>query len=284
MDRTLTVLHVSDLQCGAPYLPRAAEAMVGVFDTVQPDLVVASGDLTQRAKVREFELAREVLNRFSGVPVVVTPGNHDVPLYRFWERILIPFRNWRAFAGPDLDTVLRLEGAVVVALNSAAPRRAIINGRIDPDQVAFARRAFADAPPGDRRILVVHHHFVPVPTGEGSHPLPHAERWARAFGEMGVDVVLGGHVHQLHFGSLAGVPFLATGTATSRRGRGVETGWNSLCVHRLVGGRVRVTPYRRAPDADAFEELDMVEFPLGRSGRVARVDEAAEAPMRGGHR
>jgi hypothetical protein len=91
-------------------------------------------------------------------------------------------------------------------------------------------------------------------------------------------------VHQLHFGSLAGVPFLATGTATSRRGRGVETGWNSLCVHRLVGGRVRVTPYRRAPDADAFEELDMVEFPLGRSGRVARVDEAAEAPMRGGHR
>jgi hypothetical protein len=124
---------------------------------------------------------------------------------------------------------------------------------------------------------LVHHHFVPVPTGEGARPLPGASSLAGAFAEMGTDVVLGGHVHQLHLGRLEGVPFLATGTTTSRRGRGVEAGWNSLCVHRLRDARVEVTPYRRAPEARDFEALDVVEYPL--SGRLRdRAGETADSP------
>ena len=283
----LTVFHASDFQVGAPFLPDAADAMLRVFESVSPDVVVVSGDLTQRAKRREFQLARRTLDRFgAGTPVVVTPGNHDVPLYRFWERIAAPFGQWDAFVGGCArDSVTRIPGATFVALASAAPRRAVVNGRIDQSQLAFARRAFAAAPSlDDLRIVVTHHHFVPTPDGDGGPPMPRAAEIATAFQEMGADAVLGGHVHQLHlttsddlattgastvgggrevvFYSDVPLPLLATGTSTSKRGRGVETGWNSLCVHRFGADEIEVTPFRRAPAADDFEKMKALRFGL----------------------
>lgn len=272
MDRPFTVLHVSDFQCGRPFVPAAAEAMHRTARDVAPDLVVAAGDLTQRAKKREFVLARRVLDDFGDVPVVVTPGNHDVPLYRVWERLLAPFWRWTAFAGPDLDTVLRIPGATVVALSSAAPRRAIVNGRVDAPQLDFARRAFGASPDDDLRILVVHHHFVPVPSGHGGRVLPDAERLTREIADIGVDVVMGGHVHQLHIHERLGIPFVATGTATSRRGRDVEVSANSLCVHRFTTDSLEVTPYLRAVGTTDFEPLEPRRFPL--RARASRAGSA----------
>jgi len=268
----LTVLHTSDFQCGKPFVPRAADALVRLAQRVGPDVVVASGDMTQRAKAREYVMARELLDRLGGVPIVVTPGNHDVPLYRFWERLVCPHRNWRRFAGPDRDSITRVEGATFVALDTSAPRRAVVNGRLDDHQLAFARRAFDESPRGDVRILVAHHHFVPVSDGMGGRPLPRAAQLVRAFEEMRVDAVLGGHVHQLHIRTSADVPpkrgatpvpLIACGTTTSRRGRGVEAGWNSLTVLRFDAGAVEVAPYRLSPDGDDFEPLDPVTFSNG---------------------
>lgn len=277
----LTVLHVSDFQCGKPFLPHAAEAMVRVARTVEPDVVVNSGDLTQRARSREFRQAREVLDEFGSLPVVVTPGNHDVPLYRFLERLLMPYRNWRAFAGPDLDSVTRLDGATFVSLNSAAPRRAIVNGRIDPWQLDYAEECFDGSPDDDFRVVIIHHHFFPAPDHEGGLPLPEARRIAERLLEMEVDVVLGGHVHQLHFrttrdlfgggtdapehtekASVPPLPLLACGTTTSRRGRGPEEGANSLSVLRFEETQVRVTPYLREVEGREFEPLEEVAFAL----------------------
>lgn len=275
MSAGLTVLHTSDFQCGKPYLPQATEALIRLAAELDPDVVIASGDLTQRAKQHEFEQARRILDRFGEVPIVVTPGNHDVPLYRFWERLVDPFGKWRRFAGEaSLDSVTRVDGATIVALNSAAPRRAIVNGRIDDGQVEFARRAFAETDPEALRLLVIHHHFVPVAEGNAGRPLPKAARLAQAFGEMGVDVLLGGHVHQIHMHAASEIPgcarrepplpVLACGTSTSRRGRGVEAGWNSLSVLRFSEADVEVTPYRRAPDADAFTPLPARSWALRR--------------------
>lgn len=275
MSAGLTVLHASDFQCGKPYLPQAAEALIRLASELDPDVVIVSGDLTQRAKAREFEQARQLLDRFGEVPIVITPGNHDVPLYRVWERLFDPFGKWRHFAGDSsLDSVTRIDGATIVALNSAAPRRAIVNGRIDDEQVEFARRVFSESAAEDLRLLVIHHHFVPIPDGDAGRPLPRATRLAEAFGQMGVDVLLGGHVHQIHMnvaGDIPGcvdreppLPILACGTSTSRRGRGAEAGWNSLGVLRFSETDVEVTPYRRAPDADVFDPMPPRSWALRR--------------------
>lgn len=274
----LTVLHASDLQVGTPFQPEAADALVDLFASTRPDVVVVSGDITQRAKAAEFRRARQLLDRFGDVPLILTPGNHDVPLYRPHERLATPFKQWFAFMGSRaLDTVTRIEGATFVALSSAAPRRAVVNGRIDDHQLDFARSAFAETPDADLRVVVVHHHFVPAPDGDGGRTLPRARHIVATFEEMGVHVVLGGHVHQLHLndssrlGSLGDppLPILATGTATSVRGRGVETRHNSVCVLRFESARVRVSPWKREPDASAFEALATVDFPLPhRAGAV----------------
>ena len=279
----LTILHASDLQCGRPFLPRAADALVEFARDSAPDVVVVSGDLTQRAKRREFRTAVALLARLPRVPTVVTPGNHDVPLWRVWERVLMPYRNWREVFPAELDTVTRVPGATFVALNSSAPRRAIVNGRLDPDQVDFARSVFVDTSAADLRALVIHHHFVPTPGGEGGRPLPGARDSARAFESMGVDLVLGGHVHQIHVrtsrdlsgdGSLPGIPFVACGTTTSRRGRGHEVGRNSLHVIRVGAGEIEVSPHMLAAGTDAFEPVERIVLPRARARPSASAGRA----------
>ncbi|NNM34012.1 MAG: 3',5'-cyclic-nucleotide phosphodiesterase, partial [Gemmatimonadetes bacterium] len=131
----MLLLHGSDLQVGKPFRPDRAEAFLATAARVEPDLVVVSGDLTQRAKVREYEIARDLLAALAPLPVVVTPGNHDVPLYRVWERLFAPYRNWHRFVSPELDSVTHTPEATVVALNSSAPRRAIVSGRVDSHQM-----------------------------------------------------------------------------------------------------------------------------------------------------
>lgn len=287
---SLTVLHTSDYQIGRPYLPKAADAMIELAESVGPDVVVASGDLTQRAKRSEFEGARELLDRFGDVPVVVTPGNHDVPVYRALERFTTPYRNWRRFSGsPELDTVTRVPEATFVALSSAAPYRAVVSGRLRARQMAFAHRVFRQAPVEHHRIVVVHHHFVPVDGGGAGRPLSGAVELLEEFEAMGVSAILGGHVHQLHMhpssiltGSARSVPVLSTGTATSRRGRGAEAAMNSLSVLRFSDAEVEVTPYEREVGGGAFEALDSTTFDLSARasrGATSEKDRSAEVTV-----
>ncbi len=266
---SLKILHASDVQFGRPYRPDSADALVALAHELSPDVVVVAGDLTQRAKVAEFVGVRRLLGRLPAVPCIVTPGNHDVPLYRFWERAFNTYRNWRRAMGPDLDTVTRMEGATIVALNSSAPRRAIVSGRIDRGQLDFARRSFETTPTTDARVVVIHHHFVATPDREGGRVLPGGARVLGELERLGVHLVLGGHVHQTHLstsrslvpGAGRGIPLVACGTTTSRRGRGPEAGHNTLNVVTLGERVIEVVPHRLDPEAGAFRSLDPSSFP-----------------------
>jgi 3',5'-cyclic AMP phosphodiesterase CpdA len=253
--RGLTIVHGSDLHFGAPHDASAAEQFLEIIRQVGPDLVVLSGDFTQRAKVREYEAARTWLDQLASFPVVVTPGNHDVPLYRVFERLFDPFRNYRRYIAEELDSVTRVPGATLVALNTAAPRRAIVNGRLDRDQLAFARDAFGETPPDDARIIVTHHHLAPAPDYEGDRPLPHARKILDAFQAMGVDLALGGHLHRAYIGNSLdvyagahrdrGIVIVQSGTTTSHRGRAREREKNSFNVIRTTPVAFEITHWMR---------------------------------------
>ncbi|MCG6954733.1 MAG: metallophosphoesterase [Gemmatimonadetes bacterium] len=277
----MLILHGSDLQTGRPYRPHAAEAFLSLGRDLAPDLVVLSGDLTQRAKAREYQTVRDFVAKVQA-PLVITPGNHDVPLYRIWERLVSPYGKWRRFMSEELDSVTRLAGATVVALNSSAPRRAIVGGRLDARQVAFARRALTASAGSDVRILVTHHHFVVTPDGGGGHPLPRAGELLRAFESMGVDLILGGHVHRTHLSTSRalvpdpegrpGIPLLACGTTASSRGRPPEEGANGLHVIRVDDRGVEVTPYRFDERSRHFDPGEPVGFPRWRLGAETAED------------
>ena len=135
------------------------------------------------------------------VPHVVVPGNHDVPLYRIFERIFAPHRNYLAHIAPQLDWTLRTDRAVIVALDSTAPHRAITNGRITRRQLEYCAEQFASAPDGAARIVVAHHHFAPAPDYEGGEVMPMAKRAMDVFTSLRVDLVLGGHLHRAYIGN-----------------------------------------------------------------------------------
>lgn len=271
----LTLLHISDLHFGPPYLPEVGEAVLRLAPQLRPDAVVVSGDLTQRARPEQFVAAREFLARLPDVPQVVVPGNHDVPLGRLFERLIDPLRQYRTHISEQTDRVWHLDGAVVVALDSTSPRRAISNGRIHKDQLAFCEAAFREAPADVARIVVAHHHFVPAPDYERDSAMPKAKRALNLFLDLGVDLILGGHLHRAYIGNTLdvyagrhrerGIIVVQCGTTTSRRGRGREREKNTFNLVKIGDAMLRVTHYMYFSELGEFAPVSRHIF--ARHGR-----------------
>ena len=302
--RVITILHASDVHFGPPYNEVAGEAFQAAARAVAPDLIVVSGDFTQRAKVREYQAARAWLDRLPRVPLVVTPGNHDVPLYRAWERLTDPYRNYRTWISPELDSVTRIPGLIVVSLNSTAPLRTIVQGRVDRAQVEFAARVFQEADPADTRIVVAHHHFAPAPDYEGDRAMPRAREVLDSLNALHVELILGGHLHRAYIGNSLdvcpgadrehGIVIVQSGTTSSRRGRARERAKNSFNVIRLAADRLEITHFMYFDDVHGFASVSMHAFPR-RTSRyfpgdpyqnplLLRPDEGAAAKPRSAHR
>jgi 3',5'-cyclic AMP phosphodiesterase CpdA len=273
----ITLLHLSDLHFGPAYHPDVGEAVIRFAERLAAGVIVMSGDFTQRAREEQFRDARDFLERLPPVPRIVVPGNHDVPLYRVHKRVFEPYTLYRRFISPDLDGVTEIPGAVIVALNSTAPLRATVNGRVHRWQLDFVRGAFEGVPPETQRVIVAHHHFAPPPDFEGGDVMPKAKRALDAFTGMGVDLILGGHLHRAYVGNSLdvysgrdrrhGIVIVQSGTSTSRRGRAREREKNSLNVLRLDRNFIRVTHYMYFDDVGDFVATSRhVFFRGGRPG------------------
>ena len=283
----LTILHGSDLHFGKPFDAEVARVFQKSIRDLSPDLLVFSGDFTQRAKVGEYKDAREFLRSFPDLPTVVTPGNHDVPLYRFWERLFAPLRNYREFISPQLDTVTSVRGATVVSLNTTSPLRAIVNGRLTDRQLLFAADAFQGAPEEDSRVVALHHHLAPAPDYESDQVLPGFQRCLGAFGEMRVDLILGGHLHRAFIansldtfpgeGDGHGIVIAHSGTTTSRRGRARERNKNSFNLIGIAWDHMVITHFMYLPEEGGFFPVGSHAFPR-RSRSFLSADAALGGP------
>lgn len=282
----MTILHVSDLHFGPPYRPAVGEALLRKAFELDPEIIVVSGDFTQRAKRVQFEEARRFLDRLPDRPTVVTLGNHDIPLYRVFERIFSPVALYRDHISEELDTVLTRDDAVIVSLDSTSPLRSITNGRLSRRQLDFAADAFRSAPSGATRIVVTHHNLAPAPDFEGGSVMHGARRILERFVDMGVELVLSGHLHRAYRASSldlienhppgAEILVVQAGTATSSRGRGRERARNSFNLVRIDSDAIRVTPHLYFEDLDAFAPIADHFFP-----RAGRWNPAGQVEMRG---
>lgn len=198
-----TVVHVSDLHFGTE-TPALVEGVHAAIAAVAPDLVVVSGDLTQRARRAQFAAARAFLDALPA-PWLAVPGNHDVPLWDVVRRVVSPLGRYRRFITEDMAPLAVLPGLRVLGLDST--RRRVV-GRLLPERLAPIARLL-DGDPGDLRVLVTHHPLV-------RKPLLGAEAALAAAVRAHVDVALAGHFHHFH-ATPGDVLALEAGSATSQR-------------------------------------------------------------------
>ena len=254
-----TIVHLSDLHFGRVD-PATLEPLREDVRAASPDLLVVSGDLTQRARRREFHAAREFLDSFD-LPRVVVPGNHDVPLYDLRERFLDPLGRWREHFSSEVEPEYLDAEIAVVGVNTARGL-AFKNGRVNREQVERLCERFRTRDRSALRAIVSHHPFD-LPPGRDERDLVGRARMAmEVFAACGADLFLSGHLHHASVGGtaerwrIAGHSALVVhaGTATSSRLRAAPNSYN-----RLVFEHPRIAIERRVFDR---ETLRFAAFPI----------------------
>ena len=233
------ITHLSDLHFGA-HDARLVEAVEARVDEAKPDLVVISGDFTQRARTEQFEEACQFLTRLRdrGHEVLAVPGNHDVPLYDVLRRFLSPLTRYKRFIDDSLCPFHEVPGAAVLGINTARSLT-IKDGRINEEQMEFIRSTFArvgDVP----RILVTHHPLFALPVDEEGvlgKAIGRQDLALDAIADAGVDILLAGHNHRASthnardLATRAGPALvIQAGTATSTRLRDEEQSFNQIDI------------------------------------------------------
>jgi 3',5'-cyclic AMP phosphodiesterase CpdA len=215
------------------------EAVEGRVDELKPDLVVISGDFTQRARTEQFREACEFLDRLRdrGHEVLGVPGNHDVPLYDVLRRFLSPLARYRRFIDESLCPFVEIGGVAVLGINTARSLT-FKDGRMNRDQVDFIRETFARTPSESMRILVTHHPLFALQVGKQvERAIGRQELALDAVEESGVDILLAGHNHHASSQDASdlvtragGVLVVQAGTATSTRVRDEDQSFNTVDV------------------------------------------------------
>jgi 3',5'-cyclic AMP phosphodiesterase CpdA len=266
------LLQVSDPHFGTEQ-PPVVEALVRLVEAEKPDVLVLSGDITQRATRTQFERARSFLERLR-IPVkLIIPGNHDLPLYNLPARMSQPYANHQRCFGPDLEPEHASAEVLVLTVNTTRAWRHK-DGEVSRTQVERVARRLRLATPGQLRVVVTHQP-VAVTRTEDEPNLLHGrvraiERWA----EAGADLILGGHIHLPFVVALherratlrRRVWAVQAGTALSSRVRfGADCSVNLLrWPHDPVGGRAcRIERWDFGREQQAFAPVSDQRLALG---------------------
>ena len=186
------VLHLSDLHYGAGHddaIERGAPVLIERF---QPELVIASGDLSHRGREGQLARASRFLHGLER-PVLAVPGNHDIPRVfpaRFTRTFREFERQWETteptFSSPSLH---------VIGLNSVRAWRHQ-SGGIRDGQLARAEERLRAATDDAFRIVVLHHHLIGAPWRSRKRPVARRNHVLASLVAAGADLILAGHIHQ----------------------------------------------------------------------------------------
>lgn len=263
-----TLVHLSDVHFGRVD-EAIIEPLIENINDIKPDIVAVSGDLTQRARVREFKAARAFLDALPH-PQIVVPGNHDIPLHNILFRFVRPLDKYRRYITGDMHPSYVDDEIAVFGVNTARSLT-IKGGRINEAQVVRLRENLSSLGPDATRIVVTHHPFD-VPEGHDEGDLVGRARMAiEELAGCGADLFLAGHLHVSHTGHTAkryklgrrSSLVVQAGTASSTRGRGEA---NSFNVIRISRPKITIERFEWQPSRAVFVVSGTERFRLGSEG------------------
>lgn len=280
-----TLVHLSDLHFGRVDIALVAP-LISFITATRPDLLVVSGDFTQRARTAQFLEARAFLDRLP-FPRLVVPGNHDIPLRDLFARFTRPLAGYRRYISDDLAPFFQDDEIAVAGLNTA---RSLTTkyGRINAGQIAALVDNFRRCGPGMVKVVVTHHPFD-LPAGYADHRqlVGRSAAAMQAMAGCGVDLFLAGHLHLTHTAltaaryQIAGHSALVVqaGTAISTRGRGEA---NSFNVLRIEYEQIEVERILWRAEAGTFRSEGFARFRRSSGGWLPGEVVAASSPPENG--
>lgn len=275
-----TIAHLSDLHFGRVNAA-LLEPLTEFLHAAKPDVLVVSGDLTQRAKSEEFIAAKAFLDTFS-MPKIIVPGNHDVPLYNVFRRFFSPLKRYQRHITTDMEPFFVDDEIAVLGINTA---RSLVfkGGRVNREQLARVRARLDPLDDKLVKVLVTHHPFDLPADMDKDDLVGRARKAMKEFANCGVDVLLGGHMHtseavttdnRYKHGAYSALSIQA-GTATSTRQRGEANSFNIL---RVECDRVEVEEIGWAAEEGIFKKTGTQSFLGTKDGWLpARKQAAAPA-------
>jgi 3',5'-cyclic AMP phosphodiesterase CpdA len=250
VSKTLKILHISDLHFGKINSDIVKKLTDFILKSQGEglDLIVLTGDLTQRARRQQFAEAQRFLKAFS-TPIVAVPGNHDIPLFNIFSRLFTPLRNYKRYISPHIKEIFEKDDIVVCGINTPN-RYTVKDGHLHPKEIKKLHHVFRDK--NKVKIIACHHSL-------------HIESLQRKFKDI-IDVtqphiIMYGHDHQ------SGVYFLedqqsfpllvAAGTGTSSRTRKEANSFNLMTIDSC---KITVDTY--VFDQDSFRSNENKVFSI----------------------
>lgn len=230
------LLQISDTHFGTEQAP-VVEALQRLHAQLQPDAVVVSGDITQRARRSQFRAAKQFFDRLNARALLAVPGNHDIPLFNIALRMWAPYANYARAFGCDLQPEFASDDLLVICVNTTRARRHK-HGEVSAAQIAQVARRLDAASSLQLRIVVTHQPVHVITESDKVNLLRGHEPALLAWADAGADIILGGHIHLPYVQALHPLPqqpqrmlwAVQAGTALSSRIRGGKP--NSVNVIR----------------------------------------------------
>jgi 3',5'-cyclic AMP phosphodiesterase CpdA len=263
------IAHLSDLHFGTED-PLIVEGLLAELAARSPNLVAVSGDLTQRARSKEFAAAREFIQKIAQ-PTIVVPGNHDIPLYNVIARFLRPLAGYQHFITHDLQPLYQEDQMVVVGVNTARSNT-WKNGRISLVQIQRMREQFDSVASASLKVLVAHHPFVAPEDDTGASLVGRLPLALQTLEDCGCDLILAGHLHRTYSSNQAAfhtqrkhsILIAQAGTAISHRRRDEPNTYNYI-EYKPPHLSLEVRGWRN----HRFETVAMKRFQRGDNGWIA---------------
>lgn len=267
----IRLLQISDTHFGTER-PEVVAAVCELSRAQKPELVILSGDITQRARRVQFAAARNFTDQLNA-PLLSVPGNHDLPLFNVFARVSHPYRNYRRYFGNELEPEFETDQLLVIGVNSTRPERHK-NGELTDKQIERVTRRLRQADREQLRVVVQHHPVRAVEESDTENLMIGREKAIPAWVDAGIDLVLAGHIHLPYVLPLYGDKgedgrqawTVQAGTAVSERVRGNIPNSVNLISYQYDQGKPRcwIERWDYNADSKSFESAQSTATSISR--------------------